>query len=689
MPATADRPAPPSWWRETGRSFLEFLGVTGLGVAEPVLSSFRKGADVFVLRHADALDIVGFVAAVVFLPSLVLLLFEVLFSILGRRVRRVVHLILLSGAAAVVVLGALRDRTSWGPVLLVVGALVALVVAAVSFWRWPAVRLWLRYLALFPVALGLAFLFASPVTDIVLSRHGAAAAADGVAVGRPAPVMMIVLDEFPLVSLLDRRNRIDPAQFPNLARLSGDATWYRNESSVAPSTPEAVPAILTGAYPTDPDALPDSNEYPDNLFTLLGATYHENVWEGVTRLCPTTVCPQQGGGSGGGTLGGLLDDATDVWQRHVSLDRSEGQVTFQVRQSNPNAPLTIADFVDSMGGSGAQPRLDFLHVLYPHQPWFHTPSGAVYDAPFVAEGLDSSYRWRDQQVADAGRQRHLLQLQHADAMVGRILDRMEELGTYDESLIVLTADHGVSFMAGNPIRGVSSQNYHQIMWTPFLVKAPRQTEGAVDDRPLSAVDVLPTIADHLDVDIPWDVDGQSALSDEPRADGARRFFEWSLNALQPTDGPYVEVDGPTGFRRMLDDAPAGEGPRDDLRFYRFGTWGRLVGRHLDEFTVERGAAHSGRLDRSVAYRDVDRRSGEVPAYVSGTVRTAEADISAVAVVVNGAVAGWSTLHAGAVGSPEWYTMVPEWFLVDGANQISLYALSGTPADPVLSPISLS
>ena len=40
------------------------------------------------------------------------------------------------------------------------------------------------------------------------------------------------------------------------------------------------------------------------------------------------------------------------------------------------------------------------------------------------------------------------------------------------------------------------------------------------------------------------------------------------------------------------------------------------------------------------------------------------------------------------GSPEWYTMVPEWFLVDGANEIGLYALSGTPADPVLTPIPL-
>src|SRR5690606_26891754 len=102
----------PSWWRETWRSFLEFLGITGLAVAEPVLSSFRKGADVFVLRHASAVDVIGFVGAVVLGPALVLLLFETLFALLGRSVRQVVHVVLLAAAGGAVVLGTVRDRTS-------------------------------------------------------------------------------------------------------------------------------------------------------------------------------------------------------------------------------------------------------------------------------------------------------------------------------------------------------------------------------------------------------------------------------------------------------------------------------------------------------------------------------------------------------------------------------------------------
>ncbi|HRK48306.1 MAG TPA: hypothetical protein PK324_21940, partial [Nocardioides sp.] len=56
-----------------------------------------------------------------------------------------------------------------------------------------------------------------------------------------APVVLVVLDEFPLASLLDEGDRIDAEQFPNLARLAEDATWFRNASGVSPTTPEAVP----------------------------------------------------------------------------------------------------------------------------------------------------------------------------------------------------------------------------------------------------------------------------------------------------------------------------------------------------------------------------------------------------------------------------------------------------------------
>ncbi len=61
---------------------------------------------------------------------------------------------------------------------------------------------------------------------------------------------MVVFDEFSIESLLDGSGRVDASLYPELRELAGDATWYRNETTVAPYTEAAVPAILTGEFPT-------------------------------------------------------------------------------------------------------------------------------------------------------------------------------------------------------------------------------------------------------------------------------------------------------------------------------------------------------------------------------------------------------------------------------------------------------
>jgi hypothetical protein len=71
-----------------------------------------------------------------------------------------------------------------------------------------------------------------------------------------APVVMVFFDEFPMMSLLDSRGRIDRRLYPHFASFAQDATWYRNATGVSPFTPYAVPAMLTGRYPAKSLLLP-------------------------------------------------------------------------------------------------------------------------------------------------------------------------------------------------------------------------------------------------------------------------------------------------------------------------------------------------------------------------------------------------------------------------------------------------
>ena len=60
---------------------------------------------------------------------------------------------------------------------------------------------------------------------------------------------MLVLDEFPAVSLLGPDGKIDAVRYPNFARLAATSTWFPNASTVYDSTPKAVPAILDAHPP--------------------------------------------------------------------------------------------------------------------------------------------------------------------------------------------------------------------------------------------------------------------------------------------------------------------------------------------------------------------------------------------------------------------------------------------------------
>jgi hypothetical protein len=130
---------------------------------------------------------------------------------------------------------------------------------------------------------------------------------------------------------------------------------------------------------------------------------------------------------------------------------------------------------------------------------------------------------------------------------------------------------------------------------------------------------------------------------------------------------------------LLDEEPAGEGGRSELRFYRFGEWGPLVGRDVDELEVDGGASHSGRLDRP---RTTTTSTGRPARCVACRAWCAPATETSTP------CSSQERDRGGLVAPPrrharrsDWYTMVPEWFFVEGDNRIELYSATGSPTTP--------
>jgi Sulfatase len=675
----ADDSASPGW------CLLELVALSGLAVAQPVLDVIGQSPDIFVVRRAGWADVLLLVVIVVLGPPLVGWAIELIAGLAGRRARHLAHLTLLTVLAVLFAIQLVKEVTDLGGKRLLAAGLASGIVLVALVTGVRGGRSALRLVAAFPLVLAVLFLSGSPAREVVLGRD-AASVADVVAT-EPAPVVMVVLDELPLGSLLDAEGRVDEVLFPNFAALAGGSTWYRNHTTVAPTTVEAVPAILTGRWPLLGRPSPTAATYPENLFTLLGGQYALHVSEIGTRLCPASLCPVPAYGA----LPELLRDAREVWTSQASPEPSTNELDLDVggdHRADVVRAGDVEDFTEELGRSGATPRLDFLHAFLPHGGWTFLPSGARYVGPHPPAG-NVFFSWVDEFAADAARARHLLQLQYTDALLGGILDRLRELGTYDESLVVVTADHGVSFRAGETMRAPTSATYPDVMWTPLFIKAPGQSEGEVVDEPARSIDVVPTIADHLGLELPWSVDGGSLLDRPGRGDEVRILASSAGTDVEAEDD-YVTFDGVDGFRQAL--GSGGRVPPDPLGPYRVGRYGGLVGTPVDDLAAREPSGLVARLDSPEALGDVDPDADEVPVYLTGTV-TAEHPVD-VAVSVNGVLAGWCRTEAAGRPDPPgeeqhpFWVVVPEALLERGENEVDLYEVRGPADGAELSPITL-
>ncbi|WP_410809469.1 sulfatase-like hydrolase/transferase [Micromonospora sp. 067-2] len=658
------------WRGELGR-LLEIVALVGLVVTQPLLDVLGRSPDFFLFHRADTRQILLLVALVAVAPTTGVALFGALSRLAGRTARAVTHtgLVGLLLAALAVQVGRHATPLRGVPLLLVAGLAGAAGAAAHRRWRAPG-RV-LRLAAAGPVAFVALFLLVSPTSAVVLPRGegGAAGAAQGT--GVHPPVVMLILDELPLVSLLGADGRIDAARFPNFAELAGDSTWYRNATGVSGWTPNALPAMLTGRYPARPVA-PHYSQYPDNLFTAFGGLYDIHAQETVTRLCPPSRCeqpvaPEQGLGvlvRETRTLLGQVagptptrvdpeDSYREQTRAEAGLDGAEpvpADPKFRWDSLDDNQPARFTSFLAGLKPA-PRPALHFLHLLMPHTPWVFLPSGARYDAP---EDLpNDGAGW-----VELARQRHLAQLGYTDRLIGQTLRTLRASGLYDQALFVVTADHGVSFHPGAQGRGLDSIRAAagEVAWVPMFVKEPRQQTGRVDDRNWEHVDLLPTVADEAGIRLPWRVDGRSARQ-APRTDGTKHFY----------DRPGEPITFPGG----VPTPPPLPRPHP------------LVGTEVRDGP----AVGSATVADLAAFRALDPDTGTIPALVWGDVPDQIPDGTLLAVAVNGRVGAVVPVVPADPGGRRFAALLSDDRLFRaGTNQLDVYQVA---SDGTLRRLALS
>ena len=685
---------------------LHILVLSSFAVAQPLFSLLSGYAEFFVARQTEPVDLILLTLIACLGLPLLLILLDGLAKTAGTPFYNYTHMGLVTVLTATIILQFLRKLAGVPGIALVSAALLLAIAASVAYARLGIVRTYLTFLSPVIVLFPGLFLLNSGISRIVFPEQAELRLG---AVEARAPVVMVVLDELPLTSLMNEQRQIDPILFPNFARLASESYWFRNATTVSDSTVFAVPAILSGLSPKlQEPRIPTTGDYPDTLFTLLGGSYRLEVFENVTQLSPAssetveqTVTKR---------MRTLLIDLTIVYG-HMLLPIDLAAGLPPVNQSWNNFSLTTLGSVETQDGSSgfqtlddfltdtdnragkfrqfidsiqvnAQPTLFFLHSMLPHSPWQYLPSGRRYSLePSFIPGMSASFvdregtlpMWgNDPLLVNQGYQRHLLQTGFVDTLVGDLIGKLEALDLYERSLIVVTADHGSSFRTNEFLRRASETNHPDIMWIPLFLKTPYQEKGVISDRNIETIDILPTIADALGIEVPWATDGRSAF-DQSSSERSNKTI-----LAGRTQEFVVDSESNSRDERLTRKFEVLESAAWDSLFAS-DPYADLLGKPVNEIGV--GDAGIGvELEGEVFFENVNFDSAFLLTHITGHIQADPGTYlsSHLAIAVNDTVQSITELSAN---SGDFSTLVRETAFMPGRNDVEAFLVvevDGTP-----------
>ncbi len=683
-----------------GSSFLVLFGLWSFAVAQPLFDVLGDGAVFFLAHGTGGVDIVVFALVVAAFVPLVLTLIVALAGGIAAVAERAAAGFLHALLASLLVAERLREWT--GPPWAVLGiSLVLGVCLARVLAGWSRARQLVGWIGAASVVFPLVFLFHSPARTIWLDRETSTGKIADQA--RSAiPVVMVVFDELPLVALLNADEEIDEGRFPSFASLAQTSTWFRNATSVALSTDYAVPSMLSGRYPAEQTTLrPTQSSYPENLFTLVGSEFPVHATEWVTSLCPRSICaPGTATGGVSSRQFSLLADAAAVYLHRVTpgawreaLPAIDGKWSdFWPKgedraQERAVVPTRFAAFLDILRDSPG-PALYYMHSKQPHTPWDRIPSGKRYrDWSLASHGLRGG-RWQGSEWQRLQAQRRLLlMVGFVDGLLGRLRERLEELGLWDAALLVVTSDHGCALTKGSGRRMLSpgTDSLVEIANVPLFIKWPEQTAGRVDDSNVEIIDVLPTVLDTLGLPIPENIEGVSLARDRRRAKPKRisltQFKGKGTDRIHPFEPEALEAR-----KRIVEEMIERFGSGDWDSVYHMGLHAELFRRSVRDLLEEATGPAAGPTVSIRDHRlfdDVDPEALYLPIHVKGEVHApATGRTRRLAIAVDGRVYGTTETWLAA-GRTRFTSLLPEDALSPGPNHVEVYEILESDGSPTL------
>lgn len=166
-----------------------------------------------------------------------------------------------------------------------------------------------------------------------------------------------------------------------------------------------------------------------------------------------------------------------------------------------------------------QPMFIWAHIFPPHSPYLPASPFKYQFGNFNDFSTHRDYMQRPsgnyspqlQSTVDKLRLRYDEFVLDTDSRVGDFLEKLKAMGRFDDSIIIIIADHGESFTKGYHSHG--GIHLHQpLIHVPMMIHLPGQREGKRISSYAGQVDLLPTVTDLLNLPMPKWAEGESLKS---------------------------------------------------------------------------------------------------------------------------------------------------------------------------------
>jgi arylsulfatase A-like enzyme len=393
-------------------------------------------------------------------------------------------------------------------------------------------------------------------------------------------ILFITLDQFRADCLSAAGHPL--VRTPNLDALAAAGVRFaRHYSQSSPCGPGRA-SLYTGMYQLNHRVVGNGTPLDARFDTVALAGRRAGYEPVVFGYTDQTIDPRAATGPDDprlSTYNGVLpgfDAVLDIpddhgpwtdWLADLGYDTTAGPVHLLATEPDRPEEHSVGAFVTDAAVEWITGRTEpwFAHLSYlrPHPPYAAAGDwSAVYDPADVGEPIapvDDLHVFHARALENPAaaaptdrvelaemRAQYFGMIGHIDHQMGRLVDALHRLGHWDDTVIVMTSDHGE--MLGDHGFKEKLGYWEQSYAIPCIVRDPRHPEahGTVVTEFTENVDLMPTICDAIDVPVPSQCDG-FPLTPFLRGDSPRQWrhaahweYDWRglLIDVVPHDWPW-------------------------------------------------------------------------------------------------------------------------------------------------------